>query len=1191
MRAFFDILSFEWRYQLKSPLLLGVLVVFFLLHLFAVTSTGINLGDNHLVHVNSPYLVLFTELVFNLFILLPIIFFVLISIIRDHDYHTAEFFFTTPTSRTSFFLGRFAGSLLPVLLIALAGILGSLSGPFTPLVEPDEIGPFTLTPYLYTFFVFSLPNFFIAGCFFFSIAALTRSTSLTVAGVIAFMAADLWLNTNLTADTMSRLALLDPFGGLAFQTEIRYWTVAELNSRLPIGLLPANRLLWMALALGCLLFSLYRFRMDMSPSGFRLPFKRRQRKITPSRVPAIVMEEITSQPETLRQFLSQLRMDLACVLKSPLFYILILAAINATTGEFRGNVSPIMDLPLYPLTSNMLGFFRFGLIMSVMVIAVYYSGTLVHRERDCMVHEMMGALPYPGGIMVMSKTLALCLTVTLFMLTAMVTSMVLQALAGYTNFELGVYLQSLFIHNGPYYYMLCVLAVFIQVLCQNKWLGMLLTFVIFAILTVFPVLGFEHLLVNFSLPYVIYSDMNGFGHFTVQILSLIVYWGAFCGGLLIAGHLLFPRGCCTTLRERMTDARSRISGAVRGLALTALLVFTGAGGWIFYNTNLLNEYFTSKEALQLQADYEKAHGAFENAPAPSFLHIDFSLDLYPEERRLASSGSAVLRNNKATAINEFVLSMNAALTVDALEVESATLVQSDPALGFYLFAPDTPLAPGKTVTVTWRTYLHYRGFAYSVADTLLVENGTYISSGYFMPIPGFNKYILIKDNRTRAEYGLPPKARKAALGDPEYLDEITGGTGIDSRATMHAVISTAPDQIAVTPGKLQRQWMQDGRSYFEYAVERPVWPLFSINSARYEVARRQWNGVDLEIYYHPGHAYSVEGMLNTAQLAMDFYNRSWGDYQFPWFRIVEYARYKSAANPFAGTVPYSEAIGFITDLSAFDNIDYGTIHELAHMWWGHRVIGANMQGRQFLNEGMAEYASLMFLGETLGDTMLRRMVQDLSNRFLASRKSEKVAELPLMYTEDQANLSYGKGPLVMHALTDVLGKDRINRALNSFIDRFGLKPPPFPTSRDFVEEIRAVAGPEHQDLITDLFEKIVLYDVQVTAVSSRPVSDGYDVTIDYTARKYEADGQGVETEVPLDLDMYLGVFSGPKETSIDQEPLYLQKHRIQTGEHSLTVRVPEAPGSAGINPFRLFIDRTPDNNISNSSNSVADHDF
>jgi hypothetical protein len=44
-------------------------------------------------------------------------------------------------------------------------------------------------------------------------------------------------------------------------------------------------------------------------------------------------------------------------------------------------------------------------------------------------------------------------------------------------------------------------------------------------------------------------------------------------------------------------------------------------------------------------------------------------------------------------------------------------------------------------------------------------------------------------------------------------------------------------------------------------------------------------------------------------------------------------------------------------------------------------------------------------------------------------------------------------------------------------------------------------------------------------------------------------------------------------------PLYLQMHRIRSGEQSITVIVPKVPTRAGIDPRNLLIDVKPDDNL------------
>ena len=60
MRAFLDILRFELRLHLTSPLFAGVAFVMFALNYLTQTRTGINLGTNMLIALNSPSLIFST---------------------------------------------------------------------------------------------------------------------------------------------------------------------------------------------------------------------------------------------------------------------------------------------------------------------------------------------------------------------------------------------------------------------------------------------------------------------------------------------------------------------------------------------------------------------------------------------------------------------------------------------------------------------------------------------------------------------------------------------------------------------------------------------------------------------------------------------------------------------------------------------------------------------------------------------------------------------------------------------------------------------------------------------------------------------------------------------------------------------------------------------------------------------------
>ena len=75
-----------------------------------------------------------------------------------------------------------------------------------------------------------------------------------------------------------------------------------------------------------------------------------------------------------------------------------------------------------------------------------------------------------------------------------------------------------------------------------------------------------------------------------------------------------------------------------------------------------------------------------------------------------------------------------------------------------------------------------------------------------------------------------------------------------------------------------------------------------------------------------------------------------------------------------------------------------------------------------------------------------------------------------------------------------------------------------------------------------------------------------------------ADGKGVETEVPLDDWIDVGVF-GEKSGSADERILYLQKHHLTGPDLRIDVSVDALPARAGFDPYNKLIDRTPDDNV------------
>jgi hypothetical protein len=99
-------------------------------------------------------------------------------------------------------------------------------------------------------------------------------------------------------------------------------------------------------------------------------------------------------------------------------------------------------------------------------------------------------------------------------------------------------------------------------------------------------------------------------------------------------------------------------------------------------------------------------------------------------------------------------------------------------------------------------------------------------------------------------------------------------------------------------------------------------------------------------------------------------------------------------------------MGFIMDLrdSAFDFVFYVTAHETAHQWWGHQIVGAAVEGAQFLSESLAEYSALMVTEHRYGPHRMRPFLKQSLDTYLRGR--QRISdERPLAVTQSRSRKS------------------------------------------------------------------------------------------------------------------------------------------------------------------------------------------
>jgi aminopeptidase N len=350
------------------------------------------------------------------------------------------------------------------------------------------------------------------------------------------------------------------------------------------------------------------------------------------------------------------------------------------------------------------------------------------------------------------------------------------------------------------------------------------------------------------------------------------------------------------------------------------------------------------------------------------------------------------------------------------------------------------------------------------------------------------------------------------------------------------------------------------------------------------VRKASWNDVDISVYYHPGHDYNVDKMIEATRIGLDYFSKNFGPYQHRQFRIIEFPRYARFAEAFPNSIPFSESIGFIARLDDPDEIDYVTYvtaHELGHQWWAHQVIGAGVQGTTLITETMAQYSALMVMEKLYGPESMRKFLRYELDAYLRGRGGELIEELPLLRVEAQPYIHYRKGSLAMYALKDYIGEEALNEAIFRYVAATKFREPPYTTTLEWLDFVREAVPADRQGIIEDLFETITVYDNRAAAASFRQLDDGrYAVSVDVLTRKFRADGQGNEKEIGYDDWVDIAVFGERGENDPpDGKWLAMEKYRMTGDSDTVELIVDEKPVRAGIDPLNKLVDRNPDDNL------------
>jgi len=1185
---FFEIFWFEIKYNLKRPatyIYFGLFAAFaFLMAIIAGNVwPEVKILMDGKVFVNSPfYISLFCRALSNLGIIITAAI-VGNAVYRDYEYATHSLFFTKPVSKFGYLGGRFAGACV-IATLALSGIaFGYALGCSMPFIDPTYIGPAHLSSYIRPYIMFVIPNLIFTGIIFFMLAALTRNIlSVYIVSILLLVFNAIAGNLEKNLSNKYIASLIDPLGSRAFGYMTEGWTVAQQNANpLPMsGVLLVNRLIWLGVGLALFIVLFMRFRFDQfsSDSGTRKKVNAfsKAKGILFSNIKVTQVFSFSSQ---FSQFLKISLMEIRNILRSPFF--LILVGINILLMIVEGTqIGKIYNTTTYPVTAEVAKIFSGGLIM--LVIIVFYSGELIWKERELKINNISDALPVPTRVTFASRFMALIGVEVVLLFVTMLCGIITQICYGYYKFEFGVYFQYLFIIKLLELIFVTVIALVIQILVNQKYLGYFIVIAYIILSATLLDALIEHNMLKYGQPDDIpFSSMNGFGHFWPWFLWFKFYWLCFAGMLIILSSLFWVRGTEENFRARLKSAGARFKGNTRMAFFFTFLLFLGSGSFIYYNTNILHHYKSEFKQEEDQVSYEKKYKKYEHIPQPRITAVEVHTDIYPYERAINFKGSYVLENKTNKSIDSIhVQYYNLADTNEITFNVPFKRVYADSIQGYNIYALALPLMPHDSIIMNMHIHYAAKGFDNTGGGTNIIYNGTFTNSGA-LPSIGYSSGGELANNQERKKFGLPYKEPIPGLNDTAALRNNCLTPEADW-IRYDATVSTSADQIAFTSGNMDKQWQSGGRNYFHYTSASKILLFAPFVSARYKVKEDHWNDIALKIYYTEGHEYNLDRMMQALKDGLAYYTVNFGPYQFNEVKIMEFP-YGNFAQSFANTIPFSENIGFVADVQddSPDDLDYPyyvTAHELAHQWWGHQVIGANMQGSVMMMETMAQYSALMIMKQRYGVDKMKKFLRYEMNSYLTSRAFEQEKELPLYRTEGQSYVYYRKGSVVMYALQDYIGEHKLDSALHQYVHDVRFQNPPYTNSLQFLKYISSAVPDSMKYLINDMFKSIIVFNNKATKAEWKKQADStYKVHIEVESHKLSYDSAGNEKEVALNDWIDVGVFGQPKDGAMT--PMFMKRKKITQSKQVFDVIVAKKPYEAGIDPYFKLIDKHPDDNV------------
>jgi ABC-2 type transport system permease protein len=1025
-----------------------IAVILVLIGIFCGNQFNLTVGEG--IYLNSPYTIGFMTGLLSLVIIFFAIIFATQILFKDQDSKFDILIFSYPFSKRNYLLGKFLTFFLQTFLSFTFLMIGFVIG--QNLRTGSEIQPyFNFWHYFYPLLIFGGINCFIVCSFLFFISFSTKKKLLVVVGglflYVLYMIILVFSNSPFMAgslpqslETQQLSALIDPFGMSSYFFEARTLSAQQKNEIIvPFsGYLLINRIVFLIISILLILltyriFSLSTFSQNKSKNKNKNSIV--NTSFTYNLGQFTTTKSVFGISAGIKSVVSFAKIDLIYLFKSITIVAVSILLLFFVGMEMYAEIEKGIRLPQKYASSGLMSttisenFHLFG-----MLIVIYFINDLYWRSHSSG-FSLIEKSTYYSKSKLSGHFLSAC-TLLIFLTTLLIfEGLIFQLVYGYFHIDWNAYFGTVLFNTFP----LILFSAFILLINDNIKHR-------FVALGVSVVAGFSlagpiskkiisyPLLRIFSDYKGAYSDFNGNG----------IYASAFAERLLLGlGLVAFS----WIINESIKTKKWNVRQIIFTVTILSLGVFTGSlfmKGYIPQNED---------EKLVRSAQYEKKFKQYENFAQPTIIVVNTEIELYPSESSYKINGTYQLVNQTDKPIHKILINFHPDLKIESAvfntNYESKKIDQK--VTEIYL---KQPLQPGETSSLDFKISYHW--FAVNGHDSFnsIIENGSFMRISRYYPNIGYQGNNEIEDEGKRAEFKLGKQSELKKLEAPEVFKK--------DFINLDMLVSTERDQTAVGTGDLIHHYSKNNRTYFRYKAENIPF-RFAVSSAKYQIKTTVYKGIAINIFYNEKHPENVNHLIENAKLTLDYCTKNFVKYPFKTINFAEVSSFTKgfAATAYPSSIFMTEDMLFHANINSDENQDVINElagHELSHLWWGNNQIDPDeREGAVMLTETLAMYTEIMLYKKMHGK---EKMMEKINIHQQIYDNEKGLSEIQPLYkvTGENTHISYSKGAVAMVKLSEIIGEDRVNKALKNFL--LHNQYPKKPTSLDLLKEFYKVSPNE-----------------------------------------------------------------------------------------------------------------------------------